>query len=771
LISSGIAKASAAHSVIFFLSMLRGPLPLLVIVLALASSALAQPYSFTHFAGATGGPSFEDGDGAAARFKFPGGIAVDASGSIYVADSGNHTVRKITPGGAVSTLAGVADQWGSADGRASHAHFNDPNGVAVDGEGNVYVADTVNQSVRKITPTGVVTTFGGFNSPEGVAADAAGNVYVADTSSHTIRKISRLGVITTLAGLAGSPGSSDGTGSAARFNDPWGVAVDGGGNVFVADFGNDIIRKITPGGVVTTVAGLAGSPGTSDGTGSAARFKSPAGVAVDSAGVIYVADSANDMIRKITAGGVVSTIAGAPPPDDGSDIFVSVDGIGTEARFQVPFGIAVDGKGNVYVSDTFGHSIRKINSAGVVTTLAGMADQFAYRDGARAEARFHQPYDVALDDGGNLYVADTWNHAIRKITSAGVVSTVAGVPGVPGNSDGPAGAAQFYFPTGIAVDHGNLYVADGGNRSIRKISGGMVTTLAGSAAQFDTPFGLTVDSAGNVYVADGGNHTVRKISADGMASTLAGQAGSPGSSDGTGAAARFNRPSDVAFDPFGNLYVADAGNDTIRRITSSGVVSTLAGLAGSPGSTDGNGSAARFDHPSGLAIGRLAIYVVDSGNNTIRAISGGRVSTLAGSTKSSGCSDGSFSGARFNNPQGAAADADDNLYVADVSNHAIRMGSPLTDRAEGFPPNAPVGTVRQLQAYPQTATAWQWEMIVRPPGSTAQLSSTTFPNPTFVPDVAGHYAFRLRATSASGVSVTTVSLDATGDLRHRPARH
>jgi len=259
-----------------------------------------------------------------AAFSTPEGVAVDAAGNVYVADTINETIRQITPAGVVSTLAGLAGVGGSADGTGSAARFSGPFGVAADAAGNVYVADTFNQTIRKVTPAGVVTTLAGqagsagstdgtgsaarFSTPRRVAADAVGNVYVAELN-HVIRKITPAGVVSTLAGLAGAVGSADGTGSAARFADPQGVAVDAADNVYVADTANNTIRKITPAGVVTTLAGLAGTSGSTDGTGTAARFTSPRGVAVDAAGKVYVADRNNGAIRKITPAGVVTTVA------------------------------------------------------------------------------------------------------------------------------------------------------------------------------------------------------------------------------------------------------------------------------------------------------------------------------------------------------------------------------------------------------------------------------------------------------------------------------
>ncbi|MGI9089059.1 MAG: hypothetical protein ACR2HH_15165 [Chthoniobacterales bacterium] len=468
-----------------------------------------------------------------------------------------------------------------------------------------------------------------FNSPAGVAVDSGGNVYVADSSNHTIRQVTSDGVVTTLAGLAGSSGSADGTGSAVRFYYPRGVAVDSGGNVYVADTSNQTIRRVTSAGAVTTLAGLAdGSIGSADGTGSAARFNNPAGVAVDSGGNVYVADQGNRTIRKVTSVGVVTTLAGLA---DGG--YGSADGTGSAARFKRTNGVAVDSGGNVYVADRSNHTIRKVTPAGVVTTLAGVAGSFGSVDGTGSAARFYLPTGVAVDSGGNVYVAEQGNQTIRKVTSAGAVTTLAGLALSSGSADGTGSAARFNFPTGVAVDSdGNVYVADQNNNTIRKVSpAGMVTTLVGlagffgsadgtgSAARFHLPSGVAVDSGGNVYVADYSNHTIRKVTSAGMVSTLAGLAGSQGSADGSASGARFFNPNGVAVDSGGNVYVAELSNHTIRKVTSSGVVTTLAGLAGSIGSADGTGSAARFNYPAGIAVDSGGnVYVADRDNDTIR---------------------------------------------------------------------------------------------------------------------------------------------------------
>lgn len=323
----------------------------------------------------------------------------------------------------------------------------------------------------------------------------------------------------TLAGSVGAAGSVDGTGSAARFNNPSCVAVDSSGIVYVADFYNHTIRKISN-GVVTTLAGTAGSVGSTDGTGSAARFHNPFEIALDNAGILYVSDALNHTVRKVTSSGVVTTLAGSAGNAG------STDGSGSAARFNFPAGLTVDGSGNVFVADNNNSTIRKMTSGGVVTTLAGTAGSSGSADGIGGGARFKNPYGVAVDSAGNVYVGDTSNHTIRKISSAGVVTTLAGMAGITGSADGTGSAARFFNPTG-----------------------------------------LVVDSLGNLFVPDTDNRTIRKIASGGVVTTLAGMAGTPGSADGTGGAARFSSPQGMALDSAGNLYVADASNQTVRKGT------------------------------------------------------------------------------------------------------------------------------------------------------------------------------------------------------------
>lgn len=335
----------------------------------------------------------------------------------------------------------------------------------------VNVGTVISTLAGQVATTGLVDgtgTAARFNNPQSIAVDALGNIYVADSSSQTIRKVTSAGVVTTLAGQPGVAGSADGTGSAARFNGPSGVAVDGNGNVYVADTFNHTIRVITPAGVVTTVAGLANVAGFADGAVATARFSYPFGVGVDNFGGIYVADTGNHTIRRFSINGFVTTMAGLAATQG------SADGTGTVARFNSPRGLVVDAGGQVFVADVINHTIRKITQANVVTTVAGTAGLFGTADGTGSVARFNQPSGLTVDTVGNLYVTDTFNHTIRKITSAGVVTTLAGLAGTSGSADGLGSVARFNQPYGITVDAaGNLFIADTQNQTIRR--SGLVT--------------------------------------------------------------------------------------------------------------------------------------------------------------------------------------------------------------------------------------------------------------------------------------------------------
>lgn len=538
---------------------------------------------------------YVDGVGTDSRFDTPWGVAIDKDGNAFVSDSQNHVIRKITPALVVTTLAGQPDVAGHKDGVGKIALFKVPKGLVVDVSGDIYVCDSENDCIRKISSSGNVTTLAGvpgtsgfkngpgeqalFDDPVGIALTPDGSLYVSDQGNQRIRLISRAGVVSTFAGT-GSGGDLDGPGAFSTFRGLQAICVDAFKDLYVAEEGNHAIRKILLEASVTTELGT--TPGSSDGRSVFAKFRQPFGLARDADGNFYIADTGNNTIRKSTKDGIVTTLAGAP------GVGGYADGKGSAAKFDQPRSVAVDADGTVYVADEGNHRIRKIGADGTVTTLCGDGSQ-GHNDATGATAQLNAPRGVAVGPDGNIYVADFGNHRIRMVTPDGVVTTVAGTA-VAGYQDGTSSVARFTKPSGVALDKdGRIYVADFGNNAIRLIA---------------------KDDTGVLKVG-----------------TFAGATGSPGFKEGPGSSAQFNDPWGLTVDAVGRIFVADYGNSLIRRITPDGTVSTYAGfvedatLTPVSGFVDGPASDAKFAAPSGVVIDELGyVYVVDSENNCVRRI-------------------------------------------------------------------------------------------------------------------------------------------------------
>jgi NHL repeat-containing protein len=575
--------------------------------------------------------------------------AVQTGNKVYTNVTVNANPSDLVIGaGFMRLLAGGLGGWGSVDGYSSSARFYYPSDVAMDGAGNLYVADDYNA---------------------------------------TIRKISAGGVVSTLAGTPQKIGTADGLGAAASFNNPASIAVDPEGNAYVVDAGANTIRKITPSGAVTTLAGTPFASGTADGTGPAAQFSDPGSIRWSTAGSLYLTD--NDRIRNITTTGVVTTLyvgyvalsgmainsSGLLLTDPLNKRVYSLNlGTGVQTTlasgYENPVGIALAPPssalaGTVYVSDEFGCTIDTIGAGGAQGTLAGVLGQCAYADGTGANARFYLPASMFADLMGNLLMADMGNNSIRRVTPAGLVTTIAGVGAQTGYVNASGSAARFNDPEAMSTDvSGNIYVAD--ENAIRKVTqGGVVTT----AYPVPGSTGLALDAAGNAYLSTYSN-TILKIALDGTSAIFAGS-GTAGYGDGPGNVAQFNRPNGIVFDAAGNLIVADTGNFLIRKITPAGWVTTICGTAGTSGSADGSATTATFTAPFALAIeSGQNIFVADG--NAIREVdTGGNVSTLAGS-QTAGYADGAGAAAQFNGPSGLAAGPSGSIFVADSQNHTIR---------------------------------------------------------------------------------------------------
>lgn len=699
-------------------------LVVLTLCVCFAHRAAAQPGQVYSYIINTAIGNYQYGNGgpaAQALLAFPRKLTFDRNGAIYVADTGNHMVRKIVAG-QITAIAGTGQPGYGGDGKAATgALLNNPSSVGVDATGNVYIYDTNNEVVRKVDTSGTITTFAGTAGTAGfsgdggsagqarldlfigcgLAVDPAGDVYIADPYNSVVRKVTfSTGIISTFAGTirkAGHDGDG-GAATAATLYNPCGLALDSAGDLFIADPSNFSVRMVSArDGTISTVAGSLINGNTGDGgPPKAAKLSFPYDVAVDSAGNLYIADTNNNKVRKVTTGAnpIISTLAGNGALGYGGD-----GGPPTAAMFALPAGVAVDSSGTVYIVDTFNNRIRTVNG-GAIAEFAG-ADHAQGDGGKAANALLFAPQRFTWDAKGNMYIADTFNNKIRKVDSDGTMSTIAGNGSyVPSGDGGPATSAGINKPQAVAVDSsGNVFIAtvnqirmvdSHGNISIVVNTSGTAAFSgdggAATAAQINSPEGLTVDSVGNLYIADTYNHRIRKVSG-GTITTIAGNGpicastcnlGSFGGDGGPATSANLSFPYDVGLDRAGNLLIVDAKNFVIRSVdATSGNIKTIAGTPAKTGFGGdlGPATSALLNNPLGLAVDSSGnIYITDASNFLVRVIDGfGVISTIAGNATLGFSGDGGPAiSAQLDYPFGVGVDASGNVWFADTNNHRIR---------------------------------------------------------------------------------------------------
>ena len=672
--------------------------------------SILEGYTISTFAG-TDSDIRDGGPATGSQLTFPYGVTIDSRGIVYIADSYNHRIRKVDTDGIITTFAGTGEEgYGGDGGPAAEAQLNWPTGVAVDDNGNVYIADRNNERIRKVATSGIITTYAGtgeygydddhenkpateatLNWPTGITLDGDGNLYIADSYNHRIRKVATSGIITTYAGISRSRDEDlsapiddtdigdDGLAIEAKLNWPNGVAVDENGNLYIADWNHHRIRKVDTSGIITTFAGSGEKGGFSGDGGKAtgAQLNRPNGLDLDGNGNLYIADQKNNRIRKISniddpdgANRIITSIAGG---DDGSDSGVTLSGIR---------GVAVDAEGNVYIANTPNHQILELdtNTAEIIV-FAGTGN---IGDGGPAtNARLLHPTGLTLDSDSNVYITDTLNNRVRKVDIHGIITTIAGTGEEgDGGDGGPATSAQLHAPGGIAVDtHGNLYISDRGNHKIRKIdASGIITTFAGTgdrgdvdkdgdvgdggpatSAQLFFPDGIAVHPDGSLYIADSYNNRIRKVDRGGIITTIAGLGvRSFSGDDGPATEAHLGRPSGLEIDGEGNIYISDLyDRNRIRKIDTAGIITTIAQTASAGLLTVGmDGSVYITESP----VGRV-----------LKLDPSGVLSIIAGTAEPGyGGDDGPATSAQLDGPSGIEVDADGNIYVADTKNNRVR---------------------------------------------------------------------------------------------------
>ena len=639
----------------------------------------------------------------------PAGLAIDTAGNLFVAAPRLNMVLKVDTNGMVSIVAGNGlGRFAGDGGPARAASLSFPSAVAVDGSGNVFILDAINGRVRRVGPNGIISTVagGGNANPvsaegglatkadfelqppggggaNGIAVDAAGNLYIADRYHNRIWKVNAAGIISTYAGNGQTGITGDGGPAvSAGIPQPTGIRFSAG-NLYIAEaFGP--IRRVSAAGIITTISASIAT-----------------GLATDAAGSVYIANQLGERVQKIVGGSVI------PVAGNGKSEFSGDGGAASTAGLSSPSDVVLDSNGNIYVADRDNDRIRRIDPNGIISTIAGQGSSVG--DGGPAtSARLDNPSQMTMDAAGNLYVADSVNHRIRKITPSGVISTFAGngSVGFSGNG-GPATNASLNTPTDIKMDAGgNFYIADAYNSLVRKVdTKGIITTFAGggnsrannipaNTANLGYCDTIAVDGAGNVYVVSVDAATIYKITPAGVLSAVAGNGTRSYSGDGGPAtAASFSgNTGAMLFDLAGNLYFTDAGNNRVRKVDSKGIITTFAGNGNylnlnSDGSLKGDGlpaAQAALSNPTGLAQDKSGnIYVVTQAgliwlvkpDGTIHSFAGAFPRTAATFDDLIGFSGdgGPASAARFGTPQGAVLDAAGNLYVSDSLNRRIRL--------------------------------------------------------------------------------------------------
>lgn len=656
----------------------------------------------------------DGGPALSAPLGEPWGVVVDAAGNVYASDSDNDIVFKVSSSGILTVIAGNGLSGFSGDGgQAVNASLLDPKGVALDSAGNLYIAEY--SRIRKVSIGGIITTVAGsgpigfsgdggpaiaarLSSPGGLAFDSAGNLFVADVGNNRIRKIDPAGVITTVAGSGNTAFTGDGgPATAAGLDRPVDVGVDAARDLYIVDSGHSRIRKVNAAGVIQTIAGngtnvIRTFPST--GLPAADSVCNPDGLSVDFAGNVYI--SSCDRILRLAVT-TLTLIAGTSESGYSGDV-----GPAVAAELNRPRDIAVDGAGNIIIADSGNGRLRRFQIGGIIVSIAGNGLYKYSGDGGPAtSATLQFPSGVALDSGGNTYLADSYNNRIRKITPSGTITTMAGTGRAGFSGDGGvATEARLFSPSNLTLDSaGNLYFADSGNKRIRKVDArGIITTIAGKGGSYEGPAGQPVDDSGRlatdahtdstdiaidrnidaIYVVEGALNRVRRISGGvirafaGVMTTTGGFAGD----NGPAASARLNRPNGVAVDAAGNVFIADTENHRVRKVSVSGIITTVAGN-GTAGFSGDNGpaTAAALDYPSNVSVDALGnLYISDQYTDRVRKVGpSGIITTIAGNGTFRFAGDGGLAtSASLAVPSGTAVDSAGNLYIADSYNDRIR---------------------------------------------------------------------------------------------------
>ena len=693
---------------------------LLVVTTVLSMMALTPPasaapvpprYPLSILAGTGTSGTPTAGTATSSRLNEPMGVAVDSSGNVYIADRANHRVEKVTSGGTLSVFAGTSSGGAPTAGAATSSRLNNPSGVAVDSSGNVYIADTYNHRVEKVTPEGVLSIIAGtgtsgaptagtatssrLNQPMGVAVDSSGNVYIADSANHRIEKVTPEGVLSIIAGSGSSGAPTAGTATSSALNTPTGVAVDSSGNVYIADSGNNQVEKVTSGGTLSVFAGTGSAGAPTAGAATSSALWNPSGVAVDSSGNVYIADRDSPRVEKVTSGGTLSVFAGTGVPG------TPTAGAATSSKLDTPAGVAVDSSGNVYIANRYAHIVAKVSVGstisipGAPTSPVASTTSFSSRGGS-ASVSFTAPGS----DGGSPVInyrvtaTDVTNAGRGGQTATGTSSPVS----IGGLTVGDSytftvaatnGDASYYGAESTATSSIVVVAPTQGDGKLLLTAGipgtsGYATPGVALATSLNYPGGVAVGSDGTVYINTsytGGG--IYKLGSDGMLTRFAGD-DSGSCPTGAGPALSAKLPNSgtavtMAVDSHGNLYVPLPlfSCPMVVKITPAGALSIVAGTGVSGAPTEGTATSSKLSGPKGVAVDSADnVYITDSSNRVVKVTAAGQLSFFAGTGVSGTATAGAASSSKLNGPTGIAVDSADNVYIADSGNYRVEKVTP-----------------------------------------------------------------------------------------------
>ncbi len=688
----------------------------------------------------------------------PGGVAVDARGDLFIADTGNNLVEKVTPAGRLSVVAGGGETGPQVSGPATSSELEDPSGVAVDARGDLFIADTGNDVVEKVTPTGRLSVVAGggeiwplmpgpatsteLHGPSGVAVNAHGDLFIADTGNDVVEKVTPAGRLSVVAGNGQAGPPTPGPATSSSLDGPEGVAVDAYGDLFIADTLNDVVEEITPTGRLSVVTGEAVNYDLpTPGPATSSELYNPAGVAVDARGDLFIADTHNNVVEEVSPAGRLSVVAGvatgvvgeAGPPTPGP---------ATSSRLGFEQGVAADARGQLFIADTSNDVVEDVTPAGRLSVVAGEGDQAGPpTPGQATNSELNEPYGVAVDARGDLFIADTGNDVVEKVTAAGRLSVVAGIADQPGPPKrGPADRSKLAGPFKVAVDaRGDLFISDEGNYDVEEVTAsGRLSVVAGDGQPGrptpgpaigpglgNEPDGVAVNSRGDLFIAEYGNAVVEEVNTTGRLSVVAGvvdQSGPPIAGPAT--SSELESPSGVAVDARGDLFIADEGNDVVEEVNPSGMLSVVAGVVGKFGPpTPGPATSSELESPSGVAVdARGDLFIADEGNDVVEEVNpSGMLSVVAGVIGKHGPpTPGPATSSDLYDPQAVSIDTAGDLFIADTNNNDIEKVRLTVTHVAARPTTTTTATTTTTTTNSQTSSGTL--SLIAGPGTRFSLS-------------------------------------------------